>query len=208
MVVINEHTCPVKDSVTGTAKRGGHPTGQVTREQWLAAGLDALAKRGVDGLQVGFLAKSLDISRSGFYWHFGSRKEYLKELQSYWAQTYTHGIAAAVGQLRSGPRQRLAEIPRMIGRLGASERDPPMWVWANADKSVRKTVDHVRDVRMNFVRELIRECGFEGADLEVRTRLFVAYFSWDGVMFGSDALYAKTEKVDAVLDLILASPSA
>lgn len=43
---------------------------RLTRDDWLAAALKALAEHGPDGLKPERLARALGVSRGSFYWHF------------------------------------------------------------------------------------------------------------------------------------------
>lgn len=45
-------------------------TRRLTRDDWLAAALKALAESGPDGLKPDRLARTLGVSRGSFYWHF------------------------------------------------------------------------------------------------------------------------------------------
>ena len=56
------------------AKRG------VSKAQWLEAALEVLADKGIEAVKIGRLAERLDITRSGFYWHFKDRRDLLDHL--------------------------------------------------------------------------------------------------------------------------------
>ena len=43
------------------------------RSTWIDAGLAALASGGPDAVRVDLLAKTLGVTRGGFYWHFENR---------------------------------------------------------------------------------------------------------------------------------------
>ena len=48
---------------------------------WIEAGLQALAAGGPDAVRVDLLAKTLGVTRGGFYWHFASRQVFLDALK-------------------------------------------------------------------------------------------------------------------------------
>ncbi len=158
----------------------------------------------MDGLQVERLAKALSISRSGFYWHFNNRADFLKAMQTYWAQQFTYRIIDEVLASAVDARSQLAQLPRLINSYNATRCDPAMWVWAGADSDVKQLVNRVRDARMKFVGSLIKQCGFSGADLKARTRLFVVYFSWAGVMFDGEMTHGRPKAANEIIDIILA----
>ena len=59
---------------------------RVSKDQWLAAAVTALEQGGVDAVRVERLARALDVSKSGFYWHFKDRADLLLELLEYWEE--------------------------------------------------------------------------------------------------------------------------
>ena len=42
---------------------------RVMKEQWLSAALEALFEGGIENVKIENLARQLNISKSGFYWH-------------------------------------------------------------------------------------------------------------------------------------------
>jgi hypothetical protein len=53
----------------------------------------------------------------------------------------------------------------------------PFRAWTATDRQAAKLVRRVGETHTSFVREIFGDLGFEGEDLEIRTRLFVTYFS-------------------------------
>jgi len=56
---------------------------QLTREDWVRAGLTKLAESGIHEVRVKVLAKALKISKGSFYHHFRDRKELLDSMLDY-----------------------------------------------------------------------------------------------------------------------------
>jgi AcrR family transcriptional regulator len=157
--------------------------GNVGREEWLEAGLAALRRDGVDGVRVERLARDLGISKSGFYWHFADRAELRSALLDYWDRVYTRVVTADPRFREGPPRERLRAIARIVLDEDLTRYDLAMRAWAEQDPEVAKRVRRVYRVRLDFVRPILVELGFQGDDLEMRTRLFVAYASWERVTF-------------------------
>jgi AcrR family transcriptional regulator len=67
----------------------GRATGRVSKQQWLDAALEVLATDGVHAIRVMSLARTLNISKSGFYWHFKNRDDLLEEIKYYWTNRYS-----------------------------------------------------------------------------------------------------------------------
>jgi AcrR family transcriptional regulator len=74
-----------------------------SKDDWFRAALHLVENRGVSYLTITHLAKSLGISRSGFYWHFKDRRDMLTQLLKYWAREYTEVISQNPDFLKGTP---------------------------------------------------------------------------------------------------------
>src|SRR5256886_15604510 len=54
------------------------------RSTWIAHGLRALADGGPDAVRIEPLARTLGVTRGGFYWHFDDRRALLDEMLDTW----------------------------------------------------------------------------------------------------------------------------
>ena len=59
---------------------------RLSRADWLVAARDALITEGKDAVKVERLAKKLNVTRGGFYWHFRDRDDLLDALLRSWEQ--------------------------------------------------------------------------------------------------------------------------
>ena len=50
-----------------------------------------------------------------------------------------------------------------------------------------EAVAQVYQMRLAYIREAFRDLGFKGDELEMRTRLYVCYHSWEAAMFGGES---------------------
>ncbi len=55
--------------------------------------------------------------------------------------------------------------------------------WAAIDPEAEAARRGVYDTRLAFIRSTFSAAGFRGRELEMRTRLFVCYHSWERTMF-------------------------
>lgn len=180
----------------------GHPTGRVTKQQWLDAGLDVLATEGVDGVRVVDLSRMLHISKSGFYWHFKDRADLLEALQSYWIEEYSQQIISEVLEQEAPLMERLRNLVSLIRTRHTGRYDLAFTSWARRDPQVHALLDQVRDMRIAFVKRLLSEDLRNGEELEARARLFVVYFSWSEVMFRPANSALEGEPLDFILRII------
>ena len=151
----------------------------ISKGEWLTHALEVLSEEGVQGIRIDRLARDLQISRSGFYWHFRDRKDLLNHLLDYWAYEFT-GVVIHYQELQKlTPENRLYQIANMIRKHNLTKFDLSMRAWAENDANVAKAVARVYQQRLDYVRESFQDLGFEGDELEMRTFLFVCYHSWE-----------------------------
>jgi AcrR family transcriptional regulator len=154
-----------------------------SKADWFRAALAALAKEGVQGVRVERLARDLGVAKSGFYWHFRDRADLLRGLLRYWAQEYTE-IVSGDSQIRAThPVERIRRVMEMIVDRDLSRYDLAMRLWAAHDPMAMRAFRRVYRTRLGFLRDAFAELGFEGDELEMRTRLFVCYHSWEQISF-------------------------
>ena len=118
---------------------------KVPPEQWLEEARRALIKYGIAGVKVDRLAKSLKVTRGGFYHHFKNQQDLLDRLVQHWAKTNdmlpkTQGV--------SSPKEALDKLNEIVERLVLQEEySPPFDMaireWARVDQRVSKAVDKV-----------------------------------------------------------------
>jgi len=155
----------------------------VSKDQWLTKALDALESGGIETVKIERLAKALGISRSGFYWHFKNRQDLLEHLLEYWAHEYTGIVTDNPDIIKLDPKKRLLSTMEMIRDKHLTKFDLAMTSWAKSDSKIRKVVRKVVNMRLDYLRTIFAELGFKGDELEMRTRLFVCYHSWEDTMF-------------------------
>jgi AcrR family transcriptional regulator len=148
---------------------------RASRADWFEVALRVLAEDGVQAVKVERLARELGIARSGFYWHFKSREDLRNQLLDHWAHEYTE-ILSDNPELRTlDPRARLTRIAETVLEHGLSQYDLSYLAWASIDVGVARQVRKVIDTRLDYIQAALAELGFEGQELEMRTRTFVAY---------------------------------
>jgi len=156
---------------------------RIYKNDWLARALDILSKEGVEGVRVERLARDLDIAKSSFYWHFKSRADLLKEMLDYWTYEYPSIVVDNQELRRLDPVNRLSQVAGTIHELRLEKYDLSLRAWGERDETIAEKVSEVFNQRLVFIREIFREIGFSGEELEMRARLFVCYYTWERFMF-------------------------
>ena len=60
---------------------------RLSPDDWLKAGVDALARLGPEGLKAEPLARVLETTKGSFYWHFPDVPTYQKRVLEYWSES-------------------------------------------------------------------------------------------------------------------------
>ena len=150
---------------------------------WLRAALAVFESEGIEGVRVERLARDLNVAKSGFYWHFKDRDELYDELIELWERESTQEVTLSEEVISLPPTERLLRTAYLIWEHDLARFDLPFQSWGQSDPKVLARVQHVYDQRLSWIRQMFRELGFKGADLEMRTRLFVGYHSWERTVF-------------------------
>jgi len=150
-------------------------TGRLTRADWLDTAMEVLVKDGINSVTVDELASRLDITRGSFYHHFKNREDLSHEMLEYWARKWTIDIREDVAALKLDGYQALRALGHLIHHRGGSVHDVAVRAWAHHDPLAMSIVRKVDKIRLEFITEQFREMGFDGVELENRSRLFLFY---------------------------------
>jgi len=163
---------------------------KLSRERWLAAALDVFRDEGIEGVRVERLARELDVTKGSFYWHFKDRRELLKSMLKYWDEEFTDVVTSDPDFQSGNPRKRLESVAMMIEDRNLARFDLAIRAWAHHDAEAATAVRKVDRKRIKFVRSLFAEMGFQGKELDARTRIFVVFHSLQQTITG------KTSRVE------------
>jgi AcrR family transcriptional regulator len=149
------------------------------RINWIDEGLRALAAGGPDAVRIEPLARTLGVTRGGFYWHFDDRRALLEEMLDTWEQI---GVDEVIERIEGEGGDARAKLRRLFA-IGASSDEVlsielPIRDWARRDKAVAKRLRRVDDRRMEYMRLLFG--AFCPDEDEVEARCLLAFSVWIG----------------------------
>jgi AcrR family transcriptional regulator len=157
-------------------------TARTPRGRWVDAGLQALATGGPQAVRVEALAKSLGVTKGGFYGYFDDRQALLEEMLNTWERTVIDEVIEHVegggGDARAKLRRLFALAAEVRGLMGIelAIRD-----WARRDPTVAARLRHLDNRRMDYMRSLFG--AFCPDDDEVEARCLIAFSLWIGSHF-------------------------
>ena len=123
-------------------------------EEWVRAGLKALAKSGASALKADKLATGLGVSRGSFYWHFADVPAFHAAVLKRWREVALENIIAEI-ETTSDPLEAL--LQRAFA--GGSGVESAVRAWATADAQARKAVEAVDAERIRYLQKLLVDAG-------------------------------------------------
>ena len=157
----------------------------ISKAQWLEKALEVFEEEGVNAVKVERLAARLNISRSGFYWHFKNRQDLLDQMLDYWIHEYT-GVVTKNSEIQKlSPKDRLMMVMEMVEEYSLNRLELPIRAWAEHDEIARTAVTKAYKIRLKFAEDAFRELGFEGDELKMRSQLFIVYHKWANTTFST-----------------------
>jgi AcrR family transcriptional regulator len=149
------------------------PPTRTSRATWVDAGLRALAAGGPDAVRVELLAKSLGVTRGGFYGQFENRGALLEAMLDSWERAAIDEVLEQVERSGGDPRTKI----RRAGALTFSEKLLPIELavrdWSRRDAAVADRLRRVDNRRMAYLRSLF--AGFCADEAEVEGRSVLAF---------------------------------
>lgn len=164
---------PTKAKARGRGQRRAPES--IPRERWIEVARSTLIREGISGVKINRLAKTLGVTRGGFYWWFKNPAELYDALLNDWQMTNTAPLLAALSA-PGEPGQRLWSV----FRLWLDERDfnpdydTAVRAWSRVSRKVAKAVHQVDDQRIDAFRRLYMDAG--NAEQEAFVRARITYF--------------------------------
>lgn len=156
-----------------TKKRNGAE--KVSRERWLEIARTTLIREGIDAVKVNYLAKKLGVTRGGFYWRFKNPMELYDALLDDWRRSNTAPLLGALSGAGDPARRLRAAFQLWINEKEFNpDYDTAVRAWSLVSRKVAKAVHEADDQRIEALRELFVDAGYEEQEAFIRAR--ITYF--------------------------------
>lgn len=171
---------------------------KISPEKWIEAARQALIADGAAGVKVDRLAKSLGVTRGGFYHHFENQQDLIDRLVQHWVDT--NDMLPAVDGV-SSRADALRIFDDLIERVVLEEAFSPSFdlairEWARIDDRIKKTVDKVDGGRIRRLTKLFLALGCGEEEAAIRARVF--YFHQIGFyMMGYHTRQSRSKRLAA-----------
>ncbi|WP_245282212.1 TetR/AcrR family transcriptional regulator [Rhizobium sp. LC145] len=149
-------------------------TQDLTRDDWVLAGLAALSEGGIDAVRVERLAKRLKVSKGSFYWHFSDRSDLLSALLDRWERDFTDQLIATVAPLPT-PRARLHALAEEVlnasnNGVDVAHAEGAFSAWAVLDPVAAAKVRAVEARRIGYLVSELSLMGLDATDAELLSK--------------------------------------
>jgi AcrR family transcriptional regulator len=169
------------------------------KQEWIDAGLAALAGEGVEAVRVERLALELRVTKGSFYWHFKDRAALLEALLEAWRARATNAIVDEVEARGGDPVARLRTLSTIVSRIDG-RLDRAVRVWAGRDPMARAALDAIDRRRLDYLTALFRDLSFAPREAVARARL--VYHALIG-QFAMGERLAPDERLAERLDIVI-----
>ena len=175
-------------------------------QDWVAAGLAALAEGGIDGVRVEVVAQRLGVTKGGFYRRYRDRRALLDAMLAAWIEGRMEAIDR---QTRLGDETPDARIRGLI-RLFDSRLNPQglsielaIRQWARSDDSAAAAVASVDAVRLARVAALYEQLGFSKEEAEARGVILYAFIFGQGLLLQAVSPARREALFEACADALI-----
>lgn len=153
-------------------------SGKLDENAWASAGLDLLATKGIEGVRVELLARSLGVTKGSFYWHFKDREALHMAMLERWRRQATLNLIQRLDQHKS-PESRLKELLRIpfagSKSAKAAEIELAVRLWGRSNSRAKTVLAEIDELRLEYIAQLLIECGHELEEAKARAVLAYSY---------------------------------
>lgn len=180
------------------------PPTRTPRSAWIDAGLRALADGGPDAVRIEPLAKSLGVTRGGFYGHFKDRHALLEAMLDSWEHAATDEVLEQVERRGGDPRAKI----RRAGALTFSNKLLPIELtirdWSRRDPAVAERLRRVDNRRMQYLRSLFSALYTDEEEIEARSVLAFSLAIGNHFMAADHGAHSRPEALELAVRKLLA----
>jgi AcrR family transcriptional regulator len=173
------------------------------RGRWIEEGLKALAAGGPDAVRVEALAKTLGVTKGGFYGHFADRNALLEEMLDTWERASTDEVIERVEREGGDVRVKV----RRAGALTFSSRkllpiDLAIRDWSRRDSAIADRLRRVDNRRMAYLRSLFGAIFPDENEVEARCILAFSLMIGNHFMAADHGTRTRAEVMELAAKLL------
>ncbi len=178
---------------------------KLSREDWLQHGMKTLAEEGFAALKADLLARSLNVSRGSFYWHFRDLQEFHGALIEDWQSRATQQVIDWIEQTAKAD-QRLTLLMRRAWSVN-NRTERAVRAWATHSPQIAMRLEAVDKQRIDYIASLLKSTGLTAK--QARARATFAASAYLGRIVLGDGPYARMapRDLDDIVALLQSRPA-
>jgi AcrR family transcriptional regulator len=149
----------------------------LTAEDWVEAAFDMLAAGGIDAVRIEPLARTLNVTRGSFYWHFADRDALYEAMLKRWRKRSSYAVYTRLereAESAEARLERLLDLPYSGARASrAAAIELAIRLWARRDSRAEDAVQKIDRIRLDYYAKLMVERGY--APKAARQQAFLFY---------------------------------
>src|SRR5882762_8281469 len=164
----------------------GDAKADVRSESWIEAGFEEIARTGVEGVRVEVLAKSLGVTKGGFYRRFRDRAALLEAMLQNWSSGRIAAIEKQTSLDGATARERLKALIALYSERMNTEGmavELAIRQWARSDEAAAAAVASVDAARLQNVGQLYRAAGLPPEEADAQAFLFYCFIFGQSLLF-------------------------
>ncbi len=177
-----------------------HP--RTPRSSWVAEGLRALAAGGPEAVRIEVLAKTLGVTKGGFYGYFEDRPALLAEMLDAWELEMVDDVIESVEGGGGDARAKLQRLFTLASSAVAGELlkvELAVRDWSRRDAAVARRLRRVDNRRMDYMRSLFGAFCPDEDDVEVRCMLAFSLFTGSHFIAADHGALSRAEVLELAL---------
>jgi AcrR family transcriptional regulator len=138
------------------------PRQTLTAEHWAEAALDVIASGGIEAVAVEPLARTLNVTKGSFYWHYTNRDALVARALEVWERHETVEMIGRAEQEPS-PRERIHTFFRSAANTDARSERILLALSGSKHAAARACVQRVTEAWRAYIETCYRGLGMEPA---------------------------------------------
>jgi AcrR family transcriptional regulator len=175
----------------------------LSREQWLEKALNIVSREGGARLRIDTLVREVGVTKGSFYWHFRNRDDFVRSLIDYWHERYTLTVSCYLDEFEGSAEEKLRKLIEIVFVEQLSRHDLAIRSWAVAEPKLRELVKRTDDHRLNYLRALFREIGFDKEAADLRAHVMIGEASWEAALFETMTRSQRESRALAFFNLLV-----
>ncbi|PSL07036.1 TetR family transcriptional regulator [Haloactinopolyspora alba] len=182
-------------------------TARTPRGAWIDAGLAALAAGGPDAVRIETLARTLGVTKGGFYGYFADRTALLEEMLQTWERRSVDDVLDSVEREGGSALTRAQRAADLTFSDALLPIDRAIRDWARRDAAVAERLRRVDNQRMDYLRSLFAGTGSDPAELEARCLLAFSAAVAGDLILADHPHQTRNEVLELAASVLFARPA-